>query len=164
MGFMRSQLRYSEGSGPEGGGQRFNELSFAVVNDSQEMETGLGGRIREFRSQKGLTQAALAEQAELSAAYVSELENGVASRPSGQVLMQLSTVLGVTIADLLGTAPPAPQSAAPPGLEEFALDRGLPQVDVDMLAGIKFRGEPPRTPRRWAIIYDTISSSRTLDE
>ncbi len=111
-----------------------------------------------------MTQAALAEAANLSAGYVSELESGAASKPSGQVLMKLANALGVTIADLLDTTPAAPVVAIPPGLAEFAAERNLPEVDLEMLAGIRFRGERPKSARRWAMIYDSISSSRTLDE
>ena len=125
---------------------------------------GLGKRIKTYRKEKSLTQAQFAAEADLSAAYVSELENDVAKRPSGQVLMQLATALGVTVADLLGTTKPPSSAALPNGLAEFAEARGLPQVDIEMLAAIRFRGEQPRSARRWAYIYDTISSSQSLDE
>lgn len=111
-----------------------------------------------------MTQASVARDAELSTAYISELENGVASRPSGQVLMQLSKALGVTIADLLGTSPSAPKVSVSATLKSFATERDLPEGDVAMLAGIKFRGEPPRSKERWAMIYDTIRMSEALDE
>lgn len=126
--------------------------------------TELGERIRAYRSQKGKTQAALAAEASVSPGYMSELESGAANRPSGQVLMRLADALGVTIADLLGTTPAPPAVDVPAGLAEFARDRDLPEADVRMLAAIRFRGEQPRTARRWAMIYDSISSSRTLDE
>ena len=37
-----------------------------------------------------------------------------------------------------------------PSLLEFAKERRLPRSDVEMLASIRFRGDPPRTSRRWA--------------
>ena len=51
-----------------------------------------------------------------------------------------------------------------PSLLEFANERKVPRSDVAMLASIRFRGDPPRTPRRWAMIYNTIVTSRALDE
>lgn len=125
----------------------------------------LGERIRRYRSQKRMTQANLAKAAHMSAAYLSELEGGAGKRPSGRVLLGLSEALGVTIADLLGRdIRPAEKDELPPGLAEFAGERGLPDADVEMLASIRFRGDPPRTRRRWAMIYDTIRTSAGLDD
>jgi hypothetical protein len=80
--------------------------------------------------------------------------------------MRLAKALGVTIAELLGDTvrPGDSMVAADPSLLQFAKERNLPPSDVEMLAGIRFRGDPPRTSRRWAMIYDTIVSSQMLDE
>jgi transcriptional regulator with XRE-family HTH domain len=128
---------------------------------------GLGDRLKEYRKGLGMSQADLARKSSVSAAYVSELEGGLGKRPSGEILLRLANALEVTIADLLGQDirpgdgdPPVPD----PSLLEFARERGLPRSDVEMLASIRFRGDPPRTPRRWAMIYDTIITSRALDE
>ena len=127
---------------------------------------GLGERLRQFRAvtQPPLTQARLAERAGLSPAYVSELESGTATRPSGQVLLALAKALGVTIADLLDAAPEPPVSEISASLRDFAAERRLIEADMTMLASIRFRGEPPRTVRRWAMIYDAIRASRTIDD
>jgi hypothetical protein len=80
-------------------------------------------------------------------------------------LHALAKALGVTIADLLGERLTA--SAEPgidPALRELAEQDGLSQADVAMLASIEWRGEPPRTVRRWRHIYDAIVSSRSLDD
>ncbi len=124
----------------------------------------LGARIRGYREDKGLTQIALADAAGLSKTYLSELEGGAGRRPSGDVLMRLADALGVTIADLLGRHVAPASTALPAGLAEFARQEGLPEADVTMLASIRFRGDPPRTGRRWRHIYDAIRMSRTLDE
>ncbi len=127
----------------------------------------IGDRLKEYRKSLGLSQADLARKSSVSAAYVSELESGLGKRPSGEILLRLANALDVTIADLLGQDirpgdgdPPVPD----PSLLEFAKERRLPRSDVEMLASIRFRGDPPRTSRRWAMIYDTIVTSRTLDE
>jgi transcriptional regulator with XRE-family HTH domain len=128
---------------------------------------GIGDRLKEYRKSLGMSQADLARKSNVSAAYVSELESGLGKRPSGEILLRLANALEVTIADLLGQDirpgdgdPPVPDSS----LLEFAKERRLPRSDVEMLASIRFRGDPPRTSRRWAMIYDTIVTSRTLDE
>ncbi|MGH3950027.1 MAG: helix-turn-helix domain-containing protein [Pseudonocardiaceae bacterium] len=134
---------------------------------ANETSTGvaLGARIREYRLEKGLNQAALAEGARLSKTYISELESGAGRRPSGEVLLRIADALGVTIADLLGRSVlPALTQELPDGLAEFATNHKLPEADVAMLASIRFRGEPPRTARRWQHIYDAIRTSKTLDE
>lgn len=124
----------------------------------------LGERIRRFRIEKGLSQAELSRAASISAPYLSELESGLARRPSGQILLALAGALGVTIADLLGTPVATPARELPQSLLQFAEQRGLAQADVEMLASIRFRGEPPRSVRRWEMIYDTIRTSRGLDD
>lgn len=128
---------------------------------------GVGDRLKEYRKSLGMSQADLARKSSVSAAYVSELESGLGKRPSGEILLRLANALEVTIAELLGQDirpgagdPPVPD----PSLLEFATERKLPRSDVVMLASIRFRGDPPRTSRRWAMIYDTIVASRTLDE
>jgi len=124
----------------------------------------LGARIRRYREDKGLTQTALADAAGLSKTYLSELESGAGRRPSGDVLLRIADALGVSIADLLGRHVAPASGALPDGLAEFADQQGLPEADVAMLASIRFRGDPPRTARRWQHIYDAIRMSRTLDE
>ncbi len=113
-----------------------------------------------------MTQADLARQAQVSAAYISELEGGQGKRPSGEVLFRLANALDVTITELLGqdVRPADEEPDVEPSLLEFARSRRLPKSDIRMLASIRFRGEPPKTARRWQMIYDTIVMSRTLDE
>jgi transcriptional regulator with XRE-family HTH domain len=130
-------------------------------------DNGLGERLKRYRKNVGMSQADLARRANVSAPYISELESGLGKRPSGEILLRLADALDVTIAELLGHDirpgdgdPPVPD----PSLLEFAKERKLARSDIAMLASIRFRGDPPRTLRRWAMIYDTIVSSRALDE
>lgn len=126
----------------------------------------LAVRLKRLRKEVGLTQAEVARKARVSPAYLSELEGGHGRRPSGEVLFGLAETLGVTIAELLGRdlGPPPGQMPIPESLVEFALERALGAADVAMLASIRYRGEPPRTARRWAMIYDAIVASRTFDD
>ncbi len=59
-----------------------------------------GRRLRELRKERGLTQEALAESADLSGNYISDLELGL-KVPSLTILVRLSQALGVATADLL---------------------------------------------------------------
>jgi transcriptional regulator with XRE-family HTH domain len=126
----------------------------------------LGNNIKKLRGEMQISQAELARRAEVSAAYLSELESGQGRSPSGRVLLQLARALGTTIAVVLGDdVHPGDTSATPdPTLLAFARERGLSQADLDMLASIRFRGDPPKTSRRWAMIYDSIITSKMLDE
>ncbi|HEX8617064.1 MAG TPA: helix-turn-helix transcriptional regulator [Thermoanaerobaculia bacterium] len=65
----------------------------------QEAEL-FGRRLREIRKEHGLTQEALAEFADLSGNYISDLELG-RKVPSLTIIVRLSQALGVAVADLL---------------------------------------------------------------
>ncbi len=134
---------------------------------SNTPDDGLGERLRRYRSDMRVSQAELARRADVSPAYLSELESGAGRRPSGRVLLAIAEALGVTIGELLGRAisPAAKEELPlPPGLPEFAKEHNLPEADIKMLASIRFRGEPPRTVKRWQVIYDAIRSSQMFDE
>jgi transcriptional regulator with XRE-family HTH domain len=59
-----------------------------------------GRRLRELRKARGLTQEALAEAADLSGNYISDLELGL-KVPSLTILVRLSQALDVAAHDLL---------------------------------------------------------------
>ena len=59
-----------------------------------------GRRLRELRKAKGLTQEALAEAADLSGNYISDLELGL-KVPSLTILVRLSEALDIGAPDLL---------------------------------------------------------------
>ena len=59
-----------------------------------------GRRLRELRKARGLTQEALAEAADLSGNYISDLELGL-KVPSLTILVRLSQALQVATPDLL---------------------------------------------------------------
>ena len=127
----------------------------------------IGRRIKKFREQKGMTPAALAEKARISRSYLSELENGKGEhkRPSADVMYRLGKALGISMSELLGrpliTESTTKRSAS---LQRFAEESGIPDSDVEMLASIRFRGEIPQTPERWAFIYNAIKTSVSMDK
>lgn len=60
----------------------------------------LGRNVARFRHQKGLTQEAFAELADLHRTFVSDIERG-ARNPSATVIVKLAKALGVSAGDLL---------------------------------------------------------------
>jgi transcriptional regulator with XRE-family HTH domain len=58
--------------------------------------------IQTLREAKGLTQRALAERADVTPAYVAQLEMGTRKNPSLEVLRRLAKALGVPVTELLG--------------------------------------------------------------
>lgn len=65
----------------------------------QEAEL-FGRRLRELRKERGLTQETLAESADLSGNYISDLELGL-KVPSLTILVRLSQALNISTGDLL---------------------------------------------------------------
>jgi XRE family transcriptional regulator of biofilm formation len=122
----------------------------------------LGERIRQRREEKGISGAELARRANVSKGYLSTIESsdeGNAPRPSADVLFRIATALGTSAADLLGQEVRRASRRIPPSLREFLKDRDLPEEDVAMLAGIKFRGAQPASAEDWAFLYESIRRS-----
>jgi transcriptional regulator with XRE-family HTH domain len=61
----------------------------------------LGETIRELREAKGLTQAQLAERAQIALSYVTTIEAGQPGDPPRQILQRLARALDVTAKKLL---------------------------------------------------------------
>ena len=57
-----------------------------------------------------------------------------------------------------------PPLALPELERAFADEHSLPEADVQMLAGIQFRGGQPRSQERWAHIYSAIRSTQWMDD
>lgn len=113
-----------------------------------------------------MSAAKLAEAAKISRSYLSELENGTGNhkRPSADVMYRIGKALGVSMTELLGRRlilDPTP--TVPSGLKRFAEEEKLSQADLEMLASIKFRGEPPKSSDRWRFIYNAIKTSEGMD-
>jgi transcriptional regulator with XRE-family HTH domain len=71
-----------------------------VWNASVQEAQLFGRRLRELRQSRELTQEALAEAADLSGNYISDLELGL-KVPSLTIIVRLSQALDVAAADLL---------------------------------------------------------------
>jgi len=61
----------------------------------------LSAVIRKLREERGLTQAEVAERADVTKQYVTMLERGARKTPSLPVLKRLARALGVPVAELL---------------------------------------------------------------
>jgi transcriptional regulator with XRE-family HTH domain len=72
----------------------------AVWNATVQEAQLFGRRLRELRQSRDLTQEALAEAADLSGNYISDLELGL-KVPSLTIVVRLSQALDVAAADLL---------------------------------------------------------------
>jgi transcriptional regulator with XRE-family HTH domain len=57
--------------------------------------------IRKLRESKGITQRDLAAKADVTGAYVAQLETGTKKNPSIAVLKRLAKALGVQVSELL---------------------------------------------------------------
>jgi len=121
--------------------------------------TGLGPRLREVRSGRGLSVRELARRVGCSASLISQIERGV-SVPSVGVLYALATELGSSLDYLLfgsgpgvdagvgpgagpgaGTAEPRPVAPPPAALVQRGGDRKI----IDLASGVRWERLTPRS-------------------
>jgi len=122
---------------------------------------GLGQRLRQSREKKGLSLSELARQAEVSKGYLSQIESGQTGRPSAQVLYSIASVLGTSVAALLGmpTGEVDSEVMISDSLREFAQAEELDEEEVNMLARVRYRGRQPQTADDWRYLYESIKRS-----
>jgi transcriptional regulator with XRE-family HTH domain len=121
-----------------------------------------GSEIRRRRLDQGLSLSDLARLAEVSKGYLSQIETEAATRPSATTLLKIARALGTSVGELLGEAGATPAQGEPDipaPLRQFANDAKLPDAEVRMLAGIRYRGRAPRTSDDWRYIYESIRRS-----
>jgi transcriptional regulator with XRE-family HTH domain len=135
----------------------------------------LGRNIRTQRTGRGWSLGELADKAEISKAYLSDLENGKGGRPNIQYLLQVATCLETTIEDLVNGVEPVSEDPddvgvegprlLPAGLREFAVEEKLNDDEVRMLAQLHFRGGRPRDVQSWRAVFQVLKAvSRTSGE
>lgn len=110
-------------------------------------------RIRALRTEQGLSQEDLAEQAEVSRQTVSKWENGVV-RPSAEKLARLSEIFGVPADAFLKDDWTPPEETAPTVVEVPVEVRVEVPVEVPVPA-------PPRY-RLWAAVAAVILAAGIL--
>lgn len=136
------------------------------MDSTKRPPDSVGSRIKRYREEKGISLSQLARDAEISKGYLWSLENpeGSHQRPSGETLYAIASVLGVTMSDLLGRKMILERdSEIDPELARFAEEEGLSQADVETLASIQWRGDPPSSVERWRFIHNAIKMSRSMD-
>ena len=94
--------------------------------------TGFYEQLRDMRKLKGFTIRELADRSGVSAAYISQLENGNRGIPSPEVLMKLSEGLNTSYASLMQVAgyleqnePERPTVRTPVNLRRFLRENEL---------------------------------------
>lgn len=131
--------------------------------ESSEDSKALGTRITEARTAKGISVARLAELADVSKAYMHQIENGDCARPSAEKLFNIAQVLDTSVAHLLGRGPKGPEPGTvqiPDSLREYAnAHPELTQEDIEMLARIKFRDQQPTDAKGWDFLWESIKRS-----
>jgi transcriptional regulator with XRE-family HTH domain len=123
----------------------------------------LADQIRRRRQEQALSLAELARRAEVSRAYLHELENGTAeSNPSAKVLYRIAFALGSSVGELMEkqlASSGEELTDIPAALHDFALAEHLDDHDVRMLAGIKYKSRRPATIDDWRFLYASIQRS-----
>ena len=129
----------------------------------------LAKKLRKLRDDKGLSLDEVAKKAQISKAYLWELEreSEKAKKPSADVLLRIADALSTTLAELLSL--PTVQSdqgpvEIPSSLREFqkqmeAMGHVLPDSELRDLATMKFRGGQPETAAEWHQLYLVLDSS-----
>lgn len=118
----------------------------------------LGSRIQAVRSERGWSLAEVARRTGLSRAYINAIENGRSTRPGAEAIRRLEEALGPLIVDHRERS-----IEIPAGLRALAKSRSLSAGEVQILAGLRVRGDQPQTEARWAFIYDALVASESMD-
>lgn len=131
-------------------------------------EQSTGPRIRQRRIEIGLTQQTLAQLADISVGFVSEIEKGKRN-PSGRVLLRIASALRTTTDWVLRGVEPERGVASqhvliPPELSEAARQAGLSYTaTVSVLKAyrqvVAERGGEPEhapSPDEWLDMYRTL--------
>lgn len=120
----------------------------------------VGDEVKQRRLKQGLSLTELARLASVSKGYLSEIESNPAARPSAATLFKIASALGTSVAELLGSRPSGDDEKSaleiPDPLRQFAKKERLPEAEVRMLAGIRYRGKAPKTAEDWRYIYESI--------
>jgi transcriptional regulator with XRE-family HTH domain len=130
----------------------------------------IGARIKHFREEKGWTQERLAQEADVSKSFISEVENN-RRNPSAEKLLDIATVLGASL-DFIMTGKTeglaersAPSTVTiPRELAAAAEERSWPYRHViavldawgSLVARRNAEGRPQMTKRAWIEFYEKV--------
>lgn len=127
----------------------------------------LGQRLREVRTEQGLTLRQLRDGLEettgekVSISYLSELEREQAT-PSIATVTNIARVFGMSTRDLLAPVDVYDERESDAqftaSLQKYAKSRGLSREWVETLAGIQHRGKRPETDLEWEAVYSMLKA------
>ncbi len=134
----------------------------------------LGRRVKERRSELGLSVVELAHRAGMSPTYVRVLESSPASQPSRAALWKLAAALDTSVDDIAGggmEAPPGrPRPSARPAIEHLSADECMALIAPGGIGRFVFvdQREPVAWPVNFRIVdgdvvFRTNSGSAALD-
>lgn len=118
----------------------------------------LKDRIVALREERGWSSGDLAEAADVSRAYLWQLETGGKENPSFDVLQKIARALGVSVADFTDdSAQRTPLKTLPTGLRKFVESRGsalgVMDSDIEVMKDIHFRGRRGKSAEDWELLY-----------
>lgn len=139
----------------------------------------LGSQIKELRATMGLTLPALAAKAGVSKGYLWKIEQSAVNRfvrvrPSSQTISKIAAVLRVSVEDLMESGrsqrgdrtmvahhivprkPHLPKSLVKFVEESVRRGEKLSDDEIEMLAGIRYRGQVPNSVEDWGYIFQSI--------
>jgi transcriptional regulator with XRE-family HTH domain len=132
----------------------------------------IGARIKYLREGKSWTQERLAQEADVSKSFISEVENN-RRNPSAEKLLDLATVLGASLDFIMtGKTDGLPESSAlptvtiPRELAAAAEERRWPYRHViavldawgSLVARRNAEGRPQMTKRAWIEFYEKVKT------
>lgn len=126
------------------------------VDVEDDILNEFGRRVRSERVAQGLNQAQLAERVDISRVWLSKIERGQVPTLSLPLVEKISRVLGLGL--LGGPIAGSSDAETPDALQQFAEEKALPPADVEMLAGIHYRGKQPKTAKEWRLLYRVIQA------
>jgi transcriptional regulator with XRE-family HTH domain len=120
---------------------------------SQDRLSAYGNRVRQRRVEENLSQEALSCQVGISRVYLSQIERGLATNLSLEIVNKLCERLGLHLGDVDGS------DELPAGLAALRKKLKLPEADVKMLLAVQYRGKTPHTVEQWETIYNIIAAT-----
>ena len=122
--------------------------------------SSLGERVADLRTRKGMLQKQLADRADISVSFLSEVENGHRT-PGAEVLLRIADVLGASLDYLLRGEDLRPEPkpiVIPPSLQLAAHEQDWSYEETASLlraqAEVRFRRTPggrgAERPREWS--------------
>lgn len=102
----------------------------AAMPQPNETATVIGKRLADLRKEKGITQKQLADRLGLTQPMVSEYERG-SLRLHGEMIIQITEILGISADDLLGRTKIAPRPKSGRLMKRLQQIDQLPKRDQD---------------------------------